>query len=130
MTKIAATALLETVLELGKETPDQKAGCTYFNDDSTPCCIVGHGFAKHGFGADTLSVLGDTYHRRWASLNHSTGVTHHFIKDHVVSVHNDADDKALSALADIQNKQDRGATWAEAVDPSITYTAIVAKYDQ
>lgn len=113
---LTATELLNTVLELAAEAPDTKARCRYFNDDATPCCIVGQGLAKHGIDRDTFKAHGEAFDRDWEDMNKWTPVSSPWIQNLFV-----VDDMgALEELSDIQTKQDKGAPWSVAVDPNVT----------
>lgn len=116
---IAATELLKTVLELAAEAPDTKARCRYFNDDATPCCIVGQGLAKHGIDRDALKAHGAENFRDWTDMNQWSPVRSPKVQS-LFTLDTAEDRIALELLSDIQNKQDKGAPWSVAVDPNVT----------
>lgn len=105
---ITATQLLETVEHLAETFPETTSSCKYFNDDNTPCCIVGHALVAHGITAKTFEQHGD-----FDELNVWTSVQGGILCELGVT----EDDKdAVNRLAGIQLQQDNGKTWGEALD--------------
>lgn len=109
---VTATALKARVIELAEEFPETLRECRYFNEDSTPCCIVGKGMAD--LGIDSHEFLYGDYS---GDLNDGTSIrvlAHHEYPTLPVIVEND-DDEALEFLQEMQGYQDRGRTWGEAL---------------
>lgn len=108
-----ATQILETVVSLAKEAPYTRAECRYFNEDKTPCCIVGGAFEKHGITHDTFVEISERGERSYEDLNQWTGISCDIFG--YVGVEVDSQD-ALDKLAEIQIAQDTGSSWKEAVE--------------
>ena len=109
---ITAKDILDTVIKLAKEHPDTVAECLYFNDDKTPCCIVGHAFYEHGITADTLAEIAETKYCDYEDLNRWTSIRTGILG--YVGIENEETD-AVTALERIQLAQDCGDTWGDAV---------------
>ena len=107
-----ATEILDTVIKLAKKHPDTEAECQYFNDDKTPCCIVGHAFYEHGITADTLAEIAETKYCDYDDLNRWTGINAGILG--YVGIEDEETD-AVTALARIQKAQDCGYRWGDAV---------------
>ena len=108
-----ATEILDTVIKLAKKHPDTEAECQYFNDDKTPCCIVGHAFYEHGITADTLAEIAEQSDcGEYEDLNRWTGINSGILG--YVGIEDEETD-AVTALERIQTAQDGGDTWGDAV---------------
>ena len=107
-----ATEILDTVIKLAKKHPDTEAECQYFNDDKTPCCIVGHAFYEHGITADTLAEIAETKYCDYEDLNRWTSIDSGILR--YVGIE-DKETDAVTALARIQKAQDCGYRWGDAV---------------
>ena len=108
-----ATEILDTVIKLAKEHPDTVADCLYFNDDKTPCCIIGHAFYEHGITADTLAEIAERSDcGEYDDLNRWTGINRRILE--YVGIEDEETD-AVTALERIQVAQDCGYPWGDAV---------------
>lgn len=106
---IKASAILETVKVLAAEKPDTTTGCNYFTgDDNTPCCIVGHAMSRLGYQPNTV----DTH--EWEDFNKYTNVYSLFTYG-IEGFDLDIDYVILEKLRQVQEAQDTGSTWGEAI---------------
>ena len=97
---IKVSDLIEDVKELAREHPDKTAECVYFLEGE-PCCIVGHALAKRGITAKD-AIEGD--------YNYGVAVT--ALPDYGVI---EDDFRALVRLSEVQDLQDYGKPWGEAI---------------
>ncbi|QGJ95528.1 hypothetical protein SEA_RIMMER_74 [Mycobacterium phage Rimmer] len=106
--------VIQRIKELAAENPERVAHCQYFEDDnSTPCCIVGHALAGagirqeesgdgyHYIGNDTASALAGTLAGQlpWAEFGFESPAVNE-----------------LRWVSLVQHRQDGGYTWSEAVE--------------
>lgn len=105
-----ATEILKTVKELAAASPDTLADCKYFNDDKTPCCVVGHALAKHGITAEAVEGRDPETGDRLNTLSVGCGLLA------AVGVVEDSEE-AVVELSRIQARQDRRLNWCNAVAP-------------
>ena len=99
---IKASQIVKDVKELAAEHPNRKAGCKNFHANGRPCCIVGHALHKHGVRLKDLFGRG---------LNENGLVA---LKVYKV-IENDLSDQDWMKLQYVQNAQDKGRPWGEAI---------------
>lgn len=109
---ITASTVLQNVLALAAEQPNTQASCVYFNDDGTPCCIVGSALARAGLSAKPF--LEDDDLNQWTDAY--CLFAYHGDELGLASIDEDDEDgvAAMNRLKVIQGKQDSGSPWGEA----------------
>jgi hypothetical protein len=113
---VKASQILETVKELGEKHPNRTRNCQYFKDNGQPCCIVGAALSRNGIKAkDLRRVAGEG---GYDDVNSGTSVLWLFrskdLADQLGLV-DDLSEGRSQALASVQDSQDNGATWGEAI---------------
>ncbi|MBB3752420.1 hypothetical protein FHT44_004932 [Mycolicibacterium sp. BK634] len=103
------STVIEMIRELAEENPHEVADCQYFNDDSTPCCIFGHVFAKLGATPNGRVIQSATRRRVVAE---GEGV--YEIYWPALGIEQPSSFENQWA-ADIQDYQDTGSRWPDAI---------------
>lgn len=107
---IPFSEVISRIRKLADEHPDRVVGCDYFNEDGTPCCIVGNVISELGgvrYGSSAVNAAGEkiVYEGTRSDLVHWKLLG-------VESPSNTERDWVYS----VQKEQDNESTWRQAVD--------------
>ena len=109
---IPFSEVISRIRKLADEHPDRVVGCDYFNEDGTPCCIVGNVISELGAvpGPSRGEVVSPTGERVVGE-----GKSASSINWNVVGVENPTS-KQIDWVISVQETQDERNTWSVAVD--------------
>jgi hypothetical protein len=104
---VAEILLSEPDAQFGPANGANMRQCRYFNNDGTPCCLVGHVFHRIGIELENIDIWG---------VDNPNGAQFAVLED---AWRGDIDRQTANFLEKLQEMQDMGKTWQEIYDAMI-----------